>query len=168
MRRLLLTLIILAILVAGVIAAKHFAESNTRPYLSLPMVEGKVIDSRYVITVSVPGERNKTIVFSPNRTVISSKRIDLLQSDAAQELVGMKMSDVEACFGQPHADVGSGLVIPAYITEDGYLISIHIDDQGLIDMAYKLDLLSNTDWQQGDGLLLEGQGDGFVVPPMNP
>ena len=155
MRRFLLVLTVLALLVAGVIAVKHFEKNNTRPYLSLPTVEGKVIDSRYVISVSIPGERNKTIVFSPDRAVISAKRIDLLQADAAQELVGMKMSDVAARFGKPHADVGSGLVIPAYITEDGYLISIHIDDQGLIDMAYKLDLLSSTDWKQGDGLPLK-------------
>ena len=45
--------------------------------------------------------------------------------------------------GEAHADIESGFYIPAYITEDGYLICFELEDNVVCEMI-KRDLLTNV------------------------
>ena len=46
-------------------------------------------------------------------------------------------------FGEVHADVGSGLYIPAYITENGYLVCLEVENDIVYDVI-KRDLLTDV------------------------
>lgn len=83
------------------------------------------------------------VEFSSNRAVVRVKSINLIPSDSNQSFVNKRLAAIEEMFGPPHVDVGSGFYIPAYITEDAYLISMYLTEEDMIYQTVVRDLLTN-------------------------
>lgn len=83
------------------------------------------------------------VEFSSNRAVVRVKSIKLIPSDSNQSFVNKSLAAIEEMFGPPHVDVGSGFYIPAYITEDAYLISVYLTEEDMIYQTVVRDLLTN-------------------------
>lgn len=86
-------------------------------------------EEKYVVTISRVGAKNKYIHFSEDRKVIKTKGVEPLKTENMQITVGMKMTDIIKQNGEPHADVGNGFYIPAYITENAYMYSLALDEK---------------------------------------
>ena len=54
----------------------------------------------------------------------------------------MNFNELKEKIGQPHVDIGSGFYIPAYITEDAYLICFELENDNIFEVI-KRDLLTN-------------------------
>lgn len=83
------------------------------------------------------------VEFSSNRAVVHVKSIKLIPSDSKPSFVNKSLATIEEMFGPPHVDVGSGFYIPAYITEDAYLISVYLTEEDMVYQTVVRDLLTN-------------------------
>lgn len=105
------------------------------------------IDDTYVfVQLKDRGVVEKRIVFSEQRKVIDSGGYDLIKNVSVGELsqyIDLPFENVEECFANAHLDIGSGFYIPSYITEDGYIISFHTDEDIVVDIS-KSDLFFGT------------------------
>lgn len=97
-------------------------KTSTVPYLHLPTLTAQKEQDRYFVRISQSGEKEKTISFSEDRKVLKAKGVEPLNGKNIQIFAGMDLTEVVARYGNPHADIGSGFSIPAYITDDAYLL----------------------------------------------
>ena len=160
MKRAIIWIISTIILLSTVLVVQKENKESTVPYLYLATLTGQKEQDKYVIKVSQVGEKEKYVYFSGEREILKTKRVHPLKAEDIQIHVGKRSTDVLAQYGEPHADIGSGFYIPAYITEDAYLISIQVDSDGIISRVAKYDLLYTGDdfplvteeTKTGDGL----------------
>ena len=83
------------------------------------------------------------VEFSPERECIRTRRIDLIQVEDIKQLAKPNFEQVIEILGQPHGEIGGGFYIPAYLTEDAYLICFHVNDKnGVVSSVYKRDVLT--------------------------
>lgn len=54
----------------------------------------------------------------------------------------MSIDELKQKLGEIHADVGSGFYIPAYITEDGFLVCFDLEND-IVYEVIKRDILTN-------------------------
>lgn len=141
MKRVIIWIISTIILLSTVLVVQKQNKESTVPYLHLPTLTAQKEQDRYIIKISQVGEKEKYIYFSGEREILKTKRVYPLKTEDIQIHVGKKFTDVVAQYGEPHADVGSGFYIPAYITEEAYLIEIQVDSDGIISRVAKYDLL---------------------------
>lgn len=133
------------LLLSTVLVVQMQNKESTVPYLYLATLTAQKEQDRYIIQISQVGEKEKYIYFSDEREILKAKGVEPLKKEDIQIYVAKKFTDVVAQYGEPHADIGSGFYIPAYITEDAYLISIQVDSDGIISRVAKEDLLYTGD-----------------------
>lgn len=66
----------------------------------------------------------------------------MIQCEDINQFLGMDTAELKEKYGQPHVDVGSGFYIPAYITDDAYLICLELEDDIVFEVI-EHDLLTN-------------------------
>ena len=87
--------------------------------------------------------QGKQVEFSPDRECCSIQGFELIENEEnIEKFIGMYLYEVVAQFGNIHVDIGSGLSIPAYITEEAYLISFILGRENVIMGVIKDDLLT--------------------------
>lgn len=120
----------------------------TAPYLFLNTLTAEKKQDRYIIRISQVGEEEKYVIFSEAREVLKTKGVTLLNPltmEDIQTYMGMNFTDVIGQYSKPHTNIGSGFSIPAYITNDAYLISFQVDHNGVVVGVAKKDLCSTGD-----------------------
>ena len=81
--------------------------------------------------------------FDANNHPDRAKGIQTIPTDALQQYLGIKRDVVEHQIGFPHADLGSGLYIPTYISDDAHLVFFLYDRNDTVMRIVKYDPLSN-------------------------
>ena len=95
----------------------------------------------FIISYQTNNEKSEIILFSDNRTLISNTSYILEQSIDFDGCIGNKFSDIMQKLGPHYIDIGSGLFLPSYITDNGILISFVVQD-GYITDLFTTDLLA--------------------------
>lgn len=98
-------------------------------------------EDQYLITVYEDDAIRKTCIFTPERVCTDVQGMTLIEDQPAERFIGVDINTVQTLLGKPHADIGSGFYIPAYITENAYLISFSFHEDKAI-MVLKYDLLT--------------------------
>lgn len=98
-------------------------------------------EDQYLITVYEDDAIRKTCTFTPERVCTDVQGMTLIEDQPAERFVGVDINTVQTLLGKPHADIGSGFYIPAYITENAYLISVSFEKDKAV-MVLKYDLLT--------------------------
>ena len=112
------------------------------PYITINVLSVYKISKNYLLTIDDDGIVQKLVEFSPDRNCHRIEGIDLIKSDDINQFLNINFNQLTKKIGQPHVDVGSGFYIPAYITEDAYLICFELENQIVIEVI-KRDLLTN-------------------------
>ena len=83
----------------------------------------------------------KTVEFSQDRRCLDVQGLTPVAIGDIRRYLGKSVGELVSELGEVHDDAGSGLYIPAYITEDGYVVTFSsLDDT--IFCINKYDLLS--------------------------
>lgn len=98
-------------------------------------------EDQYLVTVYEDDAIRKTCTFTPERVCTDVQGMTLIEDQPAERFVGVDINAVQTLLGKPHADIGSGFYIPAYITENAYLISVSFEKDKAV-MVLKYDLLT--------------------------
>ena len=78
-------------------------------------------NGNYILDILVGG----TVEISPDRVIVRAVGVKPIKCDNYQELLNCSFDEVKRVFGEPHFDEGSGMYIPSYITEDGYVLFLY-------------------------------------------
>lgn len=98
---------------------------------------------QYLITVYEDNAIRKTCTFTPERVCTDVQGMTLIEDQPVERFIGVDINTVQTLLGKPHADIGSGFYIPAYITEDAYLIYFQFEGDEVFGV-FKRDLLTGT------------------------
>lgn len=113
------------------------------PFLHLCALSVYKQEDQYLITVYEDGAIRKTCTFTPERVCTDVQGMTLIEDQPVERFVGVDINTVQTLLGKPHADIGSGFYIPAYITEDAYLIYFQFEGNEVFGV-FKEDLLTGT------------------------
>ena len=82
--------------------------------------------------------------FSPERKCNRVQGMDLMKKEDEDigQFLNMDVGKLKEKLGQPHADIGSGFYIPAYVTEDAHLICFEIENDVVFEVVER-DLITN-------------------------
>lgn len=111
-------------------------------YIMLNTLSAYKINGNYLITIEDGGTIQKLAEFSPDRKCRRIQGVDLLKGNGISQFLNANFNDLAEKIGQPHADVGSGFCIPAYITEDANLICFELENEIVIEVIRR-DLFTN-------------------------
>lgn len=98
-------------------------------------------EGQYLITVYEDNAIRKTCTFTPERVCTDVQGMTLIEDQPVERFIGVDINTVQTLLGKPHANIGSGFYIPAYITENAYLISFSFEKDKAV-MVLKYDLLT--------------------------
>ncbi|NLD22103.1 MAG: hypothetical protein GX664_06485 [Bacteroidales bacterium] len=150
MKRILVLFIMVAILLSGCAGNSQFkvgekmSEINNKhtPYISINSLNAYESSGNYFIVIGTEGVAEKLVEFSSERQSIRAQGLNLVKSQDINKFLNMDINKLKKELGQPHVDVGSGFYIPAYITDDAYLICFELEDDIVFEVI-KRDLLTN-------------------------
>lgn len=100
------------------------------------------IDGSYLVVVEDSDIVEKLVEFSSERKCKRAENIKPIKDVNIDQFLNINIEDAKKMLGQPHADIGSGFYIPAYITEDANLISFQIENDIIFEVI-KRDLITN-------------------------
>lgn len=102
------------------------------------------IDEDYLVVMedyNDHGVVQREVTFSTNRKCKKVKKLVLIPNYDVDQLIGMPFDELAELCGQPHCDIGSGLYIPSYVTEDAYLLCLTVHEE-VVTEAIKRDLFT--------------------------
>ena len=150
MKRIISSLLLVILFLSGCssnndfLIGDHMSEINNKntPYLILNTLSTYKIDGSYLVVVEDDNIIEKLVEFSLERKCKKAKNIKPIKDVDIDQFLNMNVEDAKNLLGQPHADIGSGFYIPAYITEDAKLISFQIENDIVFEVI-KRDLITN-------------------------
>ena len=98
--------------------------------------------NKTAIVIESDGLVQKLVEFSMDRKCCAVYGLTLIKNGDFGCYMGGNINELKEKLGEAHADIGSGFYIPAYITEDGYLICFELEDNVVCEVM-KRDLLTN-------------------------
>lgn len=113
------------------------------PFIFLNSLSVFRIDDMYIIVVEENGVAQKIVEFSSDRKCHTAQGLVLVENEDINQYLDKSLNELKENFGEVHADVGSGLYIPAYITENGYLVCLEVENDIVYDVI-KRDLLTDV------------------------
>ncbi len=113
------------------------------PFIFLNALSVFRTDNAYTIVVEKNGVVKKIVEFSLNRKCCAAQGLVLVRDEDINQYLDKSLSELKEKYGEIHADIGSGFYVPAYITENGYLISFEVE-QDIVYEVVKRDLLTNV------------------------
>lgn len=112
-------------------------------YFTITSLSGYKTDGGYCVVVENNGIVQGVAMFSSERRYCESQGIDLIDdSEGIEKYLNKPFEEIRQQLGAPHADVGSGFYIPAYLTEKAYLICFELED-GIVCGIVKKDMIKN-------------------------
>lgn len=115
--------------------------SQYASYISINTLSAYKISENYFVTIDDGDTIQKLAEFSPDRTCRRIQGFDLIKNDDIHQFLSIDFNKLTEELGQPHADVGSGLYIPAYITENAELICFELENEIVVEVIRR-DLLT--------------------------
>ena len=99
------------------------------------------VDDVFAVVILEDGDVEKAVQFSRSRIPSDVFNFDLKSVKNIEHYLGKTDSDIEHIWGECHVNIGSGMSMPSYVTNDGHLISFTIIN-GIVHRVGKIDLLS--------------------------
>ena len=120
-------------------------EINTQqmPFIFLNSLSVFQTNNVYTIVVEKNGVAQKTVEFSSDRKCRTVQGLVLVKNEDINQYLDMTLNELKEKFGEVHADIGSGFYVPAYITENGYLIYFEVEND-IVYEVIKRDLLTGV------------------------
>lgn len=97
----------------------------------------------YTIVVEKNRVAQKIVEFSSDRKCRTVQGLTLVKNEDINQYLNKSLNELEDKFGEAHADIGSGFYVPAYITENGYLIYFEVENDNVYEIV-KRDLLTDV------------------------
>ena len=113
------------------------------PFIFLNSLSVFRTNNTYTIVVEKNGMAQKIVEFSSDRKCRTAQGLVLVKDEDINWYLDKSLHELKEKFGEVHADIGSGFYIPAYITENGYLIYFEVEND-IVYEVMKLDLLTNA------------------------
>ena len=113
------------------------------PFIFLNSLSVFRTNNTYTIVVEKNGMAQKIAEFSSDRKCRTAQGVVLVKDEDINRYLDKSIHEVKEKIGEVHADIGSGFYIPAYITENGYLIYFEVEND-IVYEVMKLDLLTNV------------------------
>lgn len=117
-------------------------ENQQKPFIFLNSLSVFRIDNIYKVVIEENGVIQKTVEFSPDRKSHNAQGLTLIKNEDISLYLDMSIDELKQKLGEIHADVGSGFYIPAYITEDGFLVCLDLEND-IVYEVIKRDILTN-------------------------
>ena len=110
-------------------------------------------DNSYLMLIEKRGKVTGTLEFSSEKNLIKCKGITPLEIMDIRILLGQPLEKVELAYGNYHVNTGSGFFIPSYVTMEGILVKMWIED-GVVAHVSKIDLFSGMcmEWYTLDSI----------------
>lgn len=115
--------------------------SQHAPYISINTLSAYKINENYFVTVDDGDTIQRLAEFSSDRKCRRIQGFALIKNDDIHQFLSIDFNKLTEELGQPHADVGSGLYIPAYITENAELICFVLENEIVVEVIRR-DLLT--------------------------
>ena len=127
----------------GAKVRKIISQSDIEPKYRWNSLTVYETDSRYIVTIgeNSVGTKGFGAEFSKGRKCLAYYGIVPIKNIETQKFENKDFSWVERRLGKYHIDIGSGFFIPAYITDDGYLICFHVEKDRVTSIQ-KFDLFT--------------------------
>ena len=82
-------------------------------------------------------DRQKLAEFSPDRTCLRTQGLRLIEINDICQLLNVSVDSLTEKLGQPHADIGSGFSVPAYITDDAELLCFELENDSVVEIILR-------------------------------
>lgn len=113
------------------------------PYISMNALNVYKNNDNYCIVIEEEGVSQKLVEFSAERQSCKVQGLSLIKNQDINKYLNMNICKIKEELGRPHVDIGSGFYIPAYITDDAYLIYFGLENDIVFEVS-KCDLLTNN------------------------
>ncbi len=113
------------------------------PFIFLNSLSVFRTNDTYTVVVEENGAVQKTAEFSSDRKCLTVRGLDLVKDEDINRYLDKSLNELQEKFGEVHADIGSGFYVPAYITENGYLICFEVENDKVYEVV-KRDLLTDV------------------------
>ena len=117
--------------------------SQQTPFIFLNSLSVFRTNNTYTTVVEKNGMAQKIVEFSSDRKCRTAQGLVLVKDEDINWYLDKSLHELKEKFGEVHTDIGSGFYIPAYITENGYLIYFEVEND-IVYEVMKLDLLTNV------------------------
>lgn len=114
-----------------------------KPFISINTLTVYQTNGTYTVIISDDGTIRKKVEFSSDRKSRDVQGLSLLKTKNISQYLGKNINELETNLGEFHSDIGSGFYIPIYITEDGFAVCFHVENDIVFEVI-KHDLLSNS------------------------
>ena len=112
-------------------------------YIAVSTLSAYKINENYLITIDDGDVVQKMVEFSSDRKCLRVQGLDLIKSGDTSQFLNINFNKLTEEIGQPHTNIGSGFYIPAYITEDAYLVCFELEDETVVEVIRR-DLLTKS------------------------
>lgn len=112
------------------------------PFIFLNSLSVFRTNDTYTIVAEKNGVVQKIVKFSSDRKCRAFHGLVLVKNEDINQYLGKNLNELKEKLGEIHADIGSGFYIPAYITENGYLICFEVENN-IVYSVTKRDLLTD-------------------------
>lgn len=118
-------------------------DNQQTPFIFLNSLSVFRTDNTYTIVVEKNGVAQKIVEFSSDRKCRTVQGLVLVKNEDINQYLDKSLNELKEKFGEVHADIGSGFYVPAYITENGYLIYFEVENDIVYEVV-KRDLLTDV------------------------
>lgn len=112
------------------------------PYVTINTLSVYKINEDYLIIIDDGDIIQRLVEFTSSRECCRIQGFSLIEIGDIRRFLNVAFNEVTEEIGQPHADIGSGFYIPAYITGDANLICFELEN-GIVVEVIQRDLLTN-------------------------
>jgi len=124
----------------SVLAAKEVYGSS---FIDLNTVNVFKDENKYVITISDFQNVLAIAIFGSDGKLLCSKGVEPIDDKNIEQFLGKSVADLENQFGKIHCDTGSGFYIPAYITDHATIVTLHVENDIVVNIS-SIDILTLT------------------------
>ena len=107
------------------------------PYPTINPLSAYKIGGNYWMTIDDGDTVQKLAEFSPDRTCLRTQGLRLIEINDICQLLNVSVDSLTEKLGQPHADIGSGFSVPAYITDDAELLCFELENDSVVEIILR-------------------------------
>lgn len=107
----------------------YIADVNKKykPIFSQGGIYAYEIGNTYAVIIAKNNKVDKYAVFTQKWELQYFEGLQPIVANDLDESVGTPLNDITRKYGPYHADIGSGLYMPAYLLEGGYIAILYVD-----------------------------------------
>lgn len=116
---------------------------HTEPIVWYPSVRVFETHNGYKVYFLEGEHIQGSLYFSKDRQLKEHWNVNAIGSENAAVFFGKSLEEITKEYGDPHADIGSGFYIPAYVSEDAHLVVLYMENNTVYKVTVK-DLITDT------------------------